>query len=420
MCYLKNGEELKPSDHVKITSTSPTTTEVEIVKVKQEDEGDYTVEVKGVEQPLVRLKVHPKPVVRREMQLPKTQFNEKETLTIVCQFDARPEEPFVFLHNDQPIVPDSRITTTVEDNKYTIVVKDLRPEEDEGVYTLKSEHLVLDTPVITVVPEEKKPQTETTTVEEEEETITITPQQQAETTVQEIPLHEVEENSTVTLTIEKPQQTTTKDVHLYKDGQEVKPSDHIKLTTTSPTTTEVQIVKAKPEDEGEYSVLIDNKEQPLMKLIVHPKPVVRQEMQLPKTQFNEKETLTIVCQFDARPEEPFILLHNDQPIVPDSRITTTVEDNKYTIVVKDLRPEEDEGVYTLKSEHLILDTPPITVVPEEKKPQTETTTVEEEEETITITLQQQQETVEEEKVVGVFFSRISFFFSLHSEHNYRI
>jgi hypothetical protein len=189
---LKNGEELKPSDHVKITSTSPTTTEVEIVKVKLEDEGDYTVKVKGVEQPLVRLKVHPKPVVRREMQLPKTQFNEKETLTIVCQFDATPEQPFIFLHNEQPIVPDNRVTTTVEDNKYTIVVKDLRPEEDEGVYTLKSDHLILDTPSITVVPEEKKPQTETTTVEEEEETITITPQQQQpETTVQEEETEEI-------------------------------------------------------------------------------------------------------------------------------------------------------------------------------------------------------------------------------------
>jgi len=62
-------------------------------------------------------------------------------------------------------------------------VKDLRPE-DEGVYTLKSDHLILDTPSIAVVPEEKKPQTETTTVEEEEETITVTPQQQSE--VQEI------------------------------------------------------------------------------------------------------------------------------------------------------------------------------------------------------------------------------------------
>ena len=182
---LKNGDELKPSEHVKIKSTSPTTTEVEIIKAKLEDEGDYTVKVKGVEQPLVRLKVHPKPVIRQEMQLPKTQFNEKEILTIVCQFDARPEEPFVFLHNDQPIVPNDRITTTVEDNKYTIVVKDLRPDEDEGVYTLKSDHLILDTPNITVVPEEKKP--ETTTDEIEEETITVTPneQPQVETTVQE-------------------------------------------------------------------------------------------------------------------------------------------------------------------------------------------------------------------------------------------
>ena len=214
----------------------------------------------------------------------------------------------------------------------------------------------------------------------------------------------MEEDSTVTLTIEKPQKTPAKDVHLVKDGQEVKPSDHIKLTSTSPTTTEIEIIKAKPEDEGEYSVIIDNKEQPLMKLKVHPKPLVRREMELPKTQFNEKETLTIVCQFDARPEEPFVFLHNDQPIVPNDRITTTVEDNKYTIVVKNLRPDEDEGVYTLKSDHLILDTPNIIVVPEEKKP--EITNVEIEEETITVTPNEQQppevtEVVEEEKVVCI-------------------
>ena len=125
----------------------------------------------------MKLEVTPRPVIRKQMELPKTQFNEKETLTIVCQFDARPEEPFIFLHNEQPIVPDNRVSTTVEDKKYTIVVKDLRPEEDEGVYTLKSDHLILDTPTITVVPEEEKPQTETTTVEEDEETITFAPKQ---------------------------------------------------------------------------------------------------------------------------------------------------------------------------------------------------------------------------------------------------
>ena len=216
-----------------------------------------------------------------------------------------------------------------------------------------------------------------------------------------MPVHEVEETSTVTLTIEKPPGTKPQDVVLLKDGQTLKPSDHVKITPTSPTTTEVQIVKVKSEDEGDYTVEVKGVEQPLVRLKVHPKPVVRQEMQLPKTKFNEKETLTIVCQFDATPEVPFIFLHNDQPIMPDSRVSTTIEDNKYTIVVKDLRPEEDEGVYTLKSDHLILDTPLITVAAVEKKPATETTTVEEEEETITVTPQQldTKEVIEEEKQV---------------------
>jgi hypothetical protein len=46
--------------------------------------------------------------------------------------------------------------------------------------------LILDTPSITVVPEEKKPQIETITVEEEEETITITPQQQQQPETKEV------------------------------------------------------------------------------------------------------------------------------------------------------------------------------------------------------------------------------------------
>ena len=214
-----------------------------------------------------------------------------------------------------------------------------------------------------------------------------------------MPVHEVEETTTVTLTIEKPKGTSPKEVVLLKDGEELKPSDHVKITATSPTTTEIQIVKAKLDDEGDYTVEVKGVEQPLVRLKVHPKPVIRQEMQLPKTQFNEKETLTIVCQFDGRPEEPFIFLHNDRPIVPDDRVTTTVEDNKYTIVVKDLRPEEDEGVYTLKSDHLILETPSITVVPEEKKSKTETKTVEEE----TVTVETAETPIAEKVVEQVIY-----------------
>ncbi|CAF3702655.1 unnamed protein product, partial [Rotaria sordida] len=276
LVLLKDGVPLPVSEHVIITPISPTTTTIEILKAKPEDEGEYTIIVNEQEQPLVKLEVTPKPVTRQEMQIPKTQFNEKETLTIVCQFDATPEEPFVFLHNDQRIVPDSRVTTTVEDNKYTIVVKDLRPEEDEGVYTLKSDHLILDTPSITVLPKEKKPQTETTTVEEEQVIVTTVPEEQKKPKLQEeqipktqLPVHEVEETTTVTLTVEQPQTTKPEEVVLLKDGEELKPSDHVKITPTSPTTTEIQITKVKPEDEGDYTVKVKDVEQPLVRLKVH-------------------------------------------------------------------------------------------------------------------------------------------------------
>ena len=109
------------------------------------------------------------------MDLPQTTFNEGETLTITCQFDSIPEEKFEFLRNGVKLVPDDRISTTIKDNTYTIIVKNLKPKEDEGVYTLKSPHLILDTPSITVVSKPKQPEeTETT-----ETTETIEVQQEA-------------------------------------------------------------------------------------------------------------------------------------------------------------------------------------------------------------------------------------------------
>ncbi len=202
----------------------------------------------------------------------------------------------------------------------------------------------------------------------------------------------MEENSTVTLTVD----TSARNITLLKDNQQLKPSEHIKIVQTSPTTTEIQIIKAKPEDEGKYTVVIDKKEQPLVQLKVIPKPVTHQIMTIPQTKFNEGETLTIKCQFDSQPDETFEFLINGKPLVPDDRISTTVENNTYTIVVKNLKPKEDEGVYTLKSDHLILDTPSITVVSKPKQPEkTETTETTETIETIEV----QEEAPIEETIV---------------------
>lgn len=160
---LKNGEQIKPSDHIKLIQTTPNSTDIQIIKVKPDDEGKYSISVDGREQPLVQLKVIPKPVVRQIMNLERTEFNEGDTLTIECRFDTKPEEDFEFLRNDEPLINDERISTSTDDNTFKIIVKNLKPKDDEGVYTLKSPHLILDTPEIIVIPRSKSPTTEDST-----------------------------------------------------------------------------------------------------------------------------------------------------------------------------------------------------------------------------------------------------------------
>ena len=222
------------------------------------------------------------------------------------------------------------------------------------------------------------------------------------------------------MTVQLPEGTTHKEVILLKGDEEVKPSQHIKIVQVSPTTIEIQIIKAKPEDAGKYTVIVDNTEQPLVELKVIPKPVTHQTLELPQTTFNEGETLTIKCQFDSTPEERFEFLLNGKPLVPNDRVSTTVENDTYTIVVKMLKPKEDEGVYTLKSDHLILDTPVITVTRTNKEGslnETETMVEEIEEETIVIQPNKKPEIVDMEVVekekeqVSVFARNPSTIFS---------
>ena len=173
----------------------------------------------------------------------------------------------------------------------------------------------------------------------------------------------MEETTTVTLTVDVPLRALV----LLKDNQPITSSAHIQIVETSPTTTEIRIIKVKLDDEGKYTIRVDDREQPLMQLKVIPKPVTRQTMDLPQTTFNQGETLTIKCQFDSAPDEPFELLRNGKPLTADDRITLLVEETSYTIIVKNLRPDEDEGVYTLASTHLILDTPSIVVLLQPKQ-----------------------------------------------------
>jgi hypothetical protein len=209
---------------------------------------------------------------------------------------------------------------------------------------------------------------------------------------EEIPTHEVIEGDSVNLTIERPKDSDIKQIFLLQNDKKVQPNTRLTIKPVSSTTTEITLENIKPNDEGLYSVQFGN--QPthkLMNLKVLPKPVVHDSLHLPKDVFEEGETLTIQCEFDKKPEENLVWKLNDIPLnqLNDDRINIEIGDNgkSYTLTVKDLRPTEDQGVYKLESQHLVLETPFVRVIENVEEEQEETTILVEDEETESFELQ---------------------------------
>ena len=302
--------------------------------------------------------------------------------------------------NDKPVTTlndeDSRVTVEKdgETDNY-VVISDAKPE-DVGRYTVEFNGKLQPLCMLEVTePRKKKSQVEIPPKQEvvEEE------QKQPE----EIPTHEVVEGDTVNLTIERPKDTDVKQTFLLQNDKKVEPNARLTIKPVSSTATEITIANVEPNDEGIYSIQFGNQPtQKLMNLKVLPKPVVHDSIHLPKDVFEKGETLTIQCEFDKKPDEDLVWKLNDTPLeqLKDDRITVEKTDNgkSYILTVKDLRPDEDQGVYKLESSHLVLETPFIRVIENVKEEEEETTILVEDEETEAFELQRKpkKEEVQEE------------------------
>jgi hypothetical protein len=165
---LKNHQPLYPSNNIQIQSTSPTTIDIKFSPVELTDQGHYSIKIRDQIQPIMQLNVKEKPIQRQIMNLPQDTFIENETLTIECKFDTKPDTQFVWTKDGSILLNDSRINIKQKNETFTLVIKDLKPS-DEGVYSLESKYLILDTPFIHVLPKQQP----TVQIEHEETTITI-------------------------------------------------------------------------------------------------------------------------------------------------------------------------------------------------------------------------------------------------------
>ena len=208
----------------------------------------------------------------------------------------------------------------------------------------------------------------------------IQPIEEFQPVEENIPVHDVTEGDMMHLTVEKPANVPISNIKIFKNHQPLLPSKNILIQATSPTSIDMKFSPVELVDQGHYSISIQDQIQPIMQLNVHEKPVQRQIMNLPQDTFLENETLTIECKFDVKPDIPFVWTKDGSYLMNDSRISIKQKNETFTLIIKDLQLA-DQGVYSLESKYLILDTPFITVLP---KPEQPTIEVEHEETTITI------------------------------------
>ena len=312
---------------------------------------------------------------------------------------------------------DSRIT--VEKDGQTdnyLVVSDAKPE-DAGRYTVEFNGQLKPLCMVEITPPRpKKSEVEIQPKKPVVEEVVDEEEQEAEE--DEIPTHEVVEGDSVNLTIERPSGTDVKEIVLSQNSKKLKPGARLSIKPVSPTTTEVILSNVNPDDEGTYSIQFGKQpSQKLMNLKVLPKPIVHDSLHLPKDVFEEGETLTIQCDFDKKPEEELVWKLNDVPLnqLKDKRVTIETTDNgkSYTLTVKDLRPQEHQGIYKLESAHLVLETPFVRVIEHVKEEEEETTILVEDEEQESFELQRKPKVEEVEVRNCIYFCAslsISFIF----------
>ncbi len=377
-----------------VNHVSPGTYNVSLLNLHVSDSGRYEYEVEGAPEPkhLVTLYVEPRQPKEKILNLPQTTFNVGESILFKIDFDENDQinETPKWYRNEMliPIDTSQRHKQTIDrvNRTQTFEIYNLQLE-DRGVYEMRTSNLIVKTPEIKIIPKLVKEEEVVPEQLSRQSSITIDMNKQKEQPLEEFqpiedntPVHEVTEGDMMHLTVEKPSTVNLSNIKILKNHQPLPQSKNIQIQATSPTTIDMKFSPVEINDQGHYSIRIHDQVQPIMQLIVREKPIQRQIMNLPQDTFIENETLTIECKFDSKPDTPFVWTKDGSILLNDSRINIKQKNEAFTLVIKDLQLS-DQGVYSLESKYLILDTPFINVLP---KPQQPTVQIEHEETTITI------------------------------------
>ncbi|CAF4440954.1 unnamed protein product, partial [Rotaria sp. Silwood2] len=416
--------DLKKRSSIVVDRVSPGTYAVSLLNLRVSDSGQYEYEIEGAPTPkhLVTLYVEPRLVKEKTLDIPQTIFNVGESILFKIDFDEKDQITEIpkWYKNEMiiPIDTSSRHKQTIDriNRTHTFEIYNLQLE-DSGVYEMRTPNLTVKTPEIKIMPkpgpqpteEEIRPSQETVrqsslTIDmkkPKEQLVESKPVEEFQPVDENVPIHEVTEGDMMHLTVEKPSIVHLSDIKLFKNNQPLLSSKNIRIESTSSTTIDIKFSPVELIDTGFYSIKIRDQIQPIMQLNVREKPIQRQIMNLPQDTFIENETLTIECKFDSKPDAQFVWTKDGSILYNDSRIIIKQKNETFTLIIKDLKLS-DQGVYSLESKYLILDTPFIHILPKQQQQPQPTVQIQHEETIInmqpSVTVADTEDKIEEIKI----------------------
>lgn len=350
---FKNGQPI-PNDsetrkHLHIEQYSNTDVRLSINNARLHDAGDYSALINGTVQPIITLHVQPREVQVQMIDLPQDTFNETETLRIDCQFpQPNVNKDFKWYKDNQPLTPNNRIEIKKDAVNDALIIHNLTLG-DAGVYELKNPTTILRTPPIKILPLEQRPNFDELR--------------------SQVGSKLVHEGDTVTFELTPNFDVPLNKIELYHEENPIthEPFVHMKKDYKSNAIT-VQIEDIKLNDHGLYTAVVQGQAVPLAELLVEPRPVVIQDMELPKDVFYTDERLELECEFPQAPkgEQPQ-WYKNNQLLRSTSNVHIVTENNgrKHSLIIDHLK-SEDTAQYELRVKGLIVRTPLIRVIPREQ------------------------------------------------------
>jgi hypothetical protein len=349
---LKNNRPIIDNSHIKFERDNFNHWIIRLIDVDLNDSGVYSIEINNqTKQDLLDLFVKKRPIQRQLITLPKDEFYLHETITLECKFErpikTKNLQPTWF-KNGRPIQSSNRHFINIENQiqdgptKYSLTIKNV-DFSDEGIYELRSDYLIVETPLIRIVEKPYQPPSIRSVTEGDSLQIDVNIDQN------EYQPHLIDQ---ITVLKDNRPIINQPEINKWFDGKQFK----------------IELKNLALNDRGLYEIDIQGQRTPICLLDVKQRQQEIYLLDLDRDTFEEGETIRLACSFPQRPGQVSNWFKDQQLIQPNENIQLIDENNTFTIIIRNAK-RSDSGIYEVRIGSIIARAPMIHVIPKQQQQQ---------------------------------------------------